>query len=418
MTAAGTNTLFLRLDGPLQSWGDTSKFVIRRSMEAPTKSGVLGLVCCAMGLLRAEARERLRELNTLAMGVRIDRPGTRWWDYHTVGAKVGILRADGKGIKRTASTKEIETLITRREYLADASFLVALQGDPALIARVRAALENPAWPVFLGRRSCPPSVPVLARPEVDKNERWTNPGVHADLNAALAAVPWRPRYDDEAAGNNHSRRPDTIDRKTLIEWRASSDNDIAPEDAEVWYDTPVCFDPPVHEPRLVTRASVTVNVGQPLQRCTPAPPRPRAGYNDPDWKSEALVDVVDQATGEVTREPRGARPRRLRRDKGLCVFCKNTATTVQHITYRRAGGDEAQDDLCSLCRLCHDAVTMIEYGHGMGLDRIDPTLPRWRDEILRTRGEILRFRSEETRRRALGDAPERVRRELLEEDED
>ena len=73
------NTLFLRLEGPLQAWGDTSKFVIRRTMDAPTKSGVLGLLCCAMGLSREKARERLPELN-----------GWRW-----VCASTGPARGGG-----------------------------------------------------------------------------------------------------------------------------------------------------------------------------------------------------------------------------------------------------------------------------------------------------------------------------------
>jgi len=79
---------------------------------------------------------------------------------------------------------------------------------------------------------------------------------------------------------------------------------------------------------------------------------------------------------------------------------------VQHITYRRAGGDESQDDLRSLCRLCHDAVTMIEYGLGMGLDRINPCEPRWRNEIVKKRDVIVKYRSLETRRRRL--QPEEV----------
>ena len=96
----------------------------------------------------------------------------------------------------------------------------------------------------------------------------------------------------------------------------------------------------------------------------------------------------------------------MKEDYGLCVFCKAPASTVQHITYRRAGGEETQDDLRSLCRLCHDAVTMIEYGLGMGLDRINPEDPQWRGEIIRKRQEIIRFRSLETRRRRL--SPEEV----------
>lgn len=381
MTAAGTNTLFLRLEGPLQSWGDTSKFVIRRTMEAPTKSGIIGLVCCAMGLSRAAARDSLPELNTLTMGVRIDRPGTRWWDYHTVGAGIGMTTAGG-GIKTGAQG----TLITRREYLADASFLVALRGEAELIRRVGDALASPIWPVFLGRKSCSPSVPVLAMPR--EGEGWRNPSPHASLADALASVPWSPRCECD---------PVPLEVGTLIEWRGGGEEDIAPDDAEVWYDTPVSFDPPVHEPRLVIRGTVTVAAGRPMHRRPPAPARPRADYTNAKY--------------------RASRADRLESDSGLCVFCKNTATTVQHITYRRAGGDETPDDLRALCRLCHDAVTMLEYGHGMGLDRIDPCDTRWRDEILRTRGEILRFRSEEGRRRALRNAPERVRREALEVEE-
>lgn len=381
MTAGDANTVYLRLEGPLQAWGDTSKFVIRRSMDAPTKSGVLGLICCAMGLSRAAARDHLPNLNTLAMGVRLDRPGSRWWDYHTVGAGLGLTTASG-GVKTGAQG----TLITRREYLADASFLVALRGEPALIGRVAASLAAPVWPPCLGRRSCPPAVPVLARPL--PGEAWTNPSSNHDLSAALAAVPFRPRCVGDDCPS---------DVETLIEWRASDEDDIAPDDAEVWYDAPVSFDPPVHEPRLVLRGSMATDAGPPILRRPPAPPRPRADYKNAEYRKR--------------------RAARLEADHGLCVFCKNTATTVQHITYRRAGGEEAQDDLCSLCRLCHDAVTMIEYGQGMGLDRIDPCDVGWRDQILRTRAEIIRFRSEEGRRRALRGAPERVRREVLEEDE-
>lgn len=367
------NTVYVRLEGPLQSWGDTSKFVIRRSMDAPTKSGVLGLVCCAMGLSRVDARARLPQLNQLAMGVRIDRAGTRWWDYHTVGAGIGMTTAGG-GVKTGAQG----TLITRREYLADASFLVAIHGDAAIVAAVADALARPVWPVYLGRKSCPPSVPVLARP--GEGEAWTNPGAHADVTAALCAVPWRPRH-----AQDHT--PEFVE--TIIEWRASHDDDIAPDDAEVWYDAPVSFDPPVHEPRLVMRDRVSLNVGDPLLHQTPAPPRPRANYRNAEYRKR--------------------RAARLDSDAGLCVFCKNTATTVQHITYRRAGGDEAPEDLRALCRLCHDAVTMIEYGQGMGLDRIDPCEPCWRDDILRTRGEIVRSRSLELRRRHLAaEAPEEV----------
>jgi CRISPR-associated protein Cas5/CasD subtype I-E len=418
-------------------------------MEAPTKSAVLGLICCAMGWSRRKVVEEpipnaglhelaqclvnrhkkamneprralLDLLNTLTMGVRIDRPGTRWWDYHTVGAGIGMTTAAGD-----LKTGAKGTVIKRLEYLADATFLVALQGDAVLIDKVAEALRSPKWQLYLGRKSCPPSVPVVVTRRRGDDSFEPLLEDHASLESALQSpsLLWRPRHEDDLREDERVRRNGQPREKWKIaldyiwEWRPTDAEPTAPADAEVWYDAPFSFDPPVHHPRLVRRGQVTIKVGDALQQHTPAPPRPRANYTNAQWTSEKLVDVVDERTGEATREPFGAQPRRLRRDRGLCVFCKSPATTVQHVTYRRAGGDEAQEDLRSLCRLCHDAVTMIEYGLGMGLDRIDPCDVRWRDDILRTRGEIVRFRSEETRRRALRGAPQRVRQEMLEEED-
>jgi CRISPR system Cascade subunit CasD len=364
------NTLFLRMEGPLQAWGD-SKLVIRRTMEAPTKSGIFGLICCAEGLSRQAARERLKTLGEeLKMGVRIDRPGDRWWDYHTVGAKVGVLKADGKDIKRTATTHEIETLITRREYLCDASFLVALRGESGLIAELKGHLEDPKWTLYLGRKCCPPSRPLLEKPPMSES---------TDLLGALKSVPWHPRFQGD------SPRQALVD--CLLDWEPPNDQAEARDDALVWYDVPRTFDPPAHQPRFVIRKQLSVGPGcdveisEPTQHETPAPPRPRADYTNTEY-----------------RERRG---QRLRGDYHLCVFCKAPATTVQHVTYRHAGGGEHIEELRSLCRLCHDAVTMIEYGMGMGMDRVNPEEPRWRNLIGEKRAEIIKFRSLETRRRHL-----------------
>jgi len=412
------NTLFLRLEGPLQAWGDNSKFVIRRTMEAPTKSGVIGMLCAALGISRAQAamdsrlrgsdkgrdRNPSRPLSTLAalrMGVRIDRPGTRWWDYHTVGGgggplrplpkgssmayQVGLLQADGKGIegiKKTASTGDIEPLVTRREYLCDASFLVALKGDPALVGKLKAALDNPKWTLYLGRKCCPPSLPILEREPIKYCSR---------LREALASVRWRPRFRGESP-------PAMLD--CLLDLEPGNEDATAQEKALVWYDLPKSFDPPVHEARLVipetlnVGAEVEAKLDDPVLRHTPAPQRLRTDYGESTW-------------GKI-------RDKRREKDHYLCVFCKCEAKPGQHVTYRHAS---KQDNLAaladenvmrahletvrSLCTLCHDAVTMIEYGLGMGLDRINPEEPKWRDRIIQKRQEIIDFRSLETRRRRL-----------------
>ena len=368
------NTLFLRLEGPLQSWGDQeSKFVIRRTAEAPTKSGVIGMLCAALGVSRPKAPEEwLPKLSALRMGVRIDAPGVRWWDYHTVGAgmQMRIAKAEGK-------TKP-GAMLTRREYLCDASFLVALQGEPALIAQLEAAVKAPKWTLYLGRKCCPPSRPLLEcgtgfQPVIHGQD------AHGTLLAALASVPWRARLKKE-------RPPQTVD--CLLDWEPTPDQPEAPDDALVWYDVPLTFQPPAHQARFVIRKQLRVGAdgevsisAKPAQNATPRPTRPRADYGNTEYGKR--------------------RKQRLDSDHHLCVFCKSPATTVQHVTYRHAGGDERIDELRSLCRLCHDAVTMIEYGLGMGLDRINPEEERWREQIIKKRAEIIEFRSLETRRRRL-----------------
>lgn len=141
-------TLLLRLAGPMQSWGTTSRFDERDSQLEPSKSGVLGLVCAALGRDRAEPVD---DLARLKMGVRVDREGLLMRDYQTA---TGVVSAAGK-------VDMDRTVISPRYYLADAAFLVGLDGnDRALLERIHAALRAPVWPLALGRKSFPPGEPV------------------------------------------------------------------------------------------------------------------------------------------------------------------------------------------------------------------------------------------------------------------
>jgi CRISPR system Cascade subunit CasD len=135
------NTLLLRLSGAMQSWGVQSRFGVRDTGLEPSKSGVIGLVCAAMGIDRNDD-DTLASLAALKMGVRVDKEGVLKVDYHTAQ---NVLKAGG-GIKNTE--------LSNRYYLADARFLVGLAGnDLVLLERIQAALRNPTWPLFLGRKS-------------------------------------------------------------------------------------------------------------------------------------------------------------------------------------------------------------------------------------------------------------------------
>lgn len=139
-------TLLLRLQGPMQSWGTTSRFNERDTQLEPSKSGVLGLCCAALGRDRSEPVD---DLAALRMGVRVDREGVPMRDFHTL---IGVVGSSG--------TIRKDPVVSYRNFLSDAVFLVGLEGERALLERLEGALRAPVWPLFLGRKSFVPSAPV------------------------------------------------------------------------------------------------------------------------------------------------------------------------------------------------------------------------------------------------------------------
>jgi CRISPR system Cascade subunit CasD len=133
------STLLLRLAAPLQSWGVESKFDRRDTGRYPSKSGIIGLLAAALGRSREEPME---DLVALRFGVRIDQQGELLRDYHTA-----------KSVK--------SAYVTNRFYLSDAIFLCGLEGDDSKLHELEEALSTPKYPLFLGRRSCPPEGKVL-----------------------------------------------------------------------------------------------------------------------------------------------------------------------------------------------------------------------------------------------------------------
>jgi CRISPR system Cascade subunit CasD len=147
-------TLLLRLVGPMQSWGTTSRFDQRDTGKEPSKSGVIGLLAAAVGIDRENWHD-LQPLTQLSMGVRHDRPGVPKRDYQTAGCAENdsIIKADG--------TQSKDGVVSQRFYLADAAFLVGVAGDDReLLERLHAALRDPVWPLALGRKSYVPSEPI------------------------------------------------------------------------------------------------------------------------------------------------------------------------------------------------------------------------------------------------------------------
>lgn len=184
-----TTTLLLRLEGPMQSWGTQSRFRVRDSGREPSKSGVVGLLCAALGRPRDAP---VADLAALRMGVRVDREGVMRVDYQTAGG--GAWLNGRYGVSRAENAGE-ETSVSSRAYLSDASFLVGLEArmpeQEALLAQLDAALRAPVWPLYLGRKGFVPGTPV-ALPGTGLVSRSLDDALR-EAEAARPRQPWDQR---------------------------------------------------------------------------------------------------------------------------------------------------------------------------------------------------------------------------------
>ncbi|WP_229117654.1 type I-E CRISPR-associated protein Cas5/CasD [Enemella evansiae] len=203
----------LRLAGPLQSWGDGSRFQYRNSRRAPTKSGVLGLLAAAQGRRRTDSIE---DLLNLRFGVRVDQPGVVMTDYQT---------AHTRGPDKAP-------VVSYRQYLADAAFVAGVEAEPTVVETLAAAVRRPRFPLFLGRRSCPLSGRLFL-------------GVRdGDLESGLADEGW------VAAEWHRRRQPRRVDLPFYFD---------SPQGRESVRDNPVSFSPArrQYEWRTVANSHVT-----------------------------------------------------------------------------------------------------------------------------------------------------------------
>lgn len=186
-------TILLKLSGPLQSWGTGSRFESRSTDRHPSKSAIIGMIAASFGYRRDD--DRIAALNHLDFAVRIDQEGTILRDYHIAG-------------KYTESGKVVRTYVTNRYYLQDAVFLVALGSENhSLIDRIEAAINEPYFQPFLGRRALPVNY--------DMFQGTFNKGVME----VLAKEKWRASewYQKKQKGKNDQIRLEVAADQHLIE---------------------------------------------------------------------------------------------------------------------------------------------------------------------------------------------------------
>ncbi len=162
--------LLMWLEGPLQSWGHNSRFGRRDTLQFPSKSGVLGIICAALGA-GGEQVDLLADFANLDMQVcAFSRQNSKGEpaprepllrDFHMVGS--GYDDSDpwqSLLIPKTSEGKKAVgggSKMTFRYYLQDRTFAVLLQMPAAQSAIVAHALRHPVWDLCLGRKNCVPT---------------------------------------------------------------------------------------------------------------------------------------------------------------------------------------------------------------------------------------------------------------------
>lgn len=161
--------LIFRIYGAMASWGDIAVGEYRPTFDHPSKSAIMGMVAAALGIRRDE-EERLRELaDGYRLAVRIDEPGILLRDYHTAQ-----VPPSGKGRNRrsfptrqaelSVPKEELNTILSSRDYHCDAIYTICLWSigsiPPYPLTTIKEHLDHPVFTLYLGRKSCPLSLPL------------------------------------------------------------------------------------------------------------------------------------------------------------------------------------------------------------------------------------------------------------------
>ena len=158
-----TELLLFQLYGALASWGEPAVGEYRPSATHPGKSQITGLLAAALGIRRDEEVALSALANDYGLAVRIDAEGELLRDYHTT--QVPPKRRGQRFYTRRdeMATDHLYTILSQRDYRVEAAWTCGLwsrDDAPHALDNVRRALRQPQFTLYLGRKSCPPSLPL------------------------------------------------------------------------------------------------------------------------------------------------------------------------------------------------------------------------------------------------------------------
>ncbi|WP_120512447.1 type I-E CRISPR-associated protein Cas5/CasD [Photobacterium salinisoli] len=158
------NYLVFRLYGPLASWGQAAVGGDRPTGVQPTRSAILGLLGAALGIRREDETGLKALQQSVQIAVKQTVPSSLMRDYHTAQVPSQRNKVVHRSRKSELSEDNLNTVLSSRDYRCDGLWIVAVSlTDKASLSleKLQAALLKPVFTLCLGRKSCPPALPLM-----------------------------------------------------------------------------------------------------------------------------------------------------------------------------------------------------------------------------------------------------------------
>ncbi|WP_157973619.1 type I-E CRISPR-associated protein Cas5/CasD [Tropicimonas sp. IMCC34043] len=149
--------LIFQLTAALGAMGEFAGHERRGSLIWPGRAALIGLMGAALGVRRGGDFSALDALQT---AVAVFDHGGPLRDYHTVETvpTAAARRPQSRPEALRLANGRTNTTITLRDYRTGPLYGVAVWGGPLL--ELQAALKQPVFTLYLGRKSCPLAAPL------------------------------------------------------------------------------------------------------------------------------------------------------------------------------------------------------------------------------------------------------------------
>lgn len=159
----------LCLSGMMQAYSESRFIYARDTKSVPTDQAIIGIIAAAEGILR-EDMDALEKLNTQLWVEKVERNQAisyKMTDFQTVRAiensklsKLVGAQIEDPFLTASGGKKNMLPLFTK-QYITNGDFTVLVAGEESAVLKAAEALQHPVFPLYLGRKCCPPTKPIF-----------------------------------------------------------------------------------------------------------------------------------------------------------------------------------------------------------------------------------------------------------------